>query len=61
MHTFRVFPNEALPEIVTYAKGNYIFTKSGKKILDTTAGGSCHAIIGWSEPQVITAIEQQLK
>lgn len=61
MHTFRVFPNEALPEIVTYAEGNYIFTKSGKKILDTTAGGSCHAIIGWSEPQVITAIEQQLK
>ena len=60
MNTFRVFPNENLPEIVDHAEGNYIYTKSGKKILDTTAGGSCHAIVGWSEPSVIAAIQKQL-
>lgn len=61
MNTFRVFPNDPLPEVVNFTDGNYIYTKSGRKILDTTAGGSCHAIVGWSHPSVIKAIQNQLK
>jgi adenosylmethionine-8-amino-7-oxononanoate aminotransferase len=60
MHTFRVFPNDPLPPVVVKADGNYIFTKDGRKILDTTAGGTCHAIVGWGHPKVVAAITDQL-
>jgi len=60
MHTFRVFPNDPLPPSVLKADGNYIYTKDGRKILDTTAGGSSHAILGWGQPSVVSAITEQL-
>ena len=60
MHTFRVFPNDPAPPSVAKAEGNYIYTKDGRKILDTTAGGTCHAIVGWGQPTVISAITEQL-
>jgi adenosylmethionine-8-amino-7-oxononanoate aminotransferase len=60
MHTFRVFPNDPLPPTVAKAEGNYIVTTGGRRILDTTAGGTCHAIVGWSEPTVVSAITEQL-
>ena len=31
---FRVFPNDPIPSYVDYAKGIYIYTKEGEKILD---------------------------
>lgn len=60
MHTFRVFPNDPLPPTVDFAEGNYIFTRDGRKILDTTGGGNSHAIVGWSHPRVISAMHTQL-
>lgn len=49
-----------MPPSVAKAEGNYIYTKDGRKILDTTAGGTCHAIVGWGQPTVISAITEQL-
>lgn len=60
MHTFRVFPNDPVPPTVAKAEGLYIYTKDGRKILDTTAGGTCHAVVGWGQPTVIAAITEQL-
>jgi adenosylmethionine-8-amino-7-oxononanoate aminotransferase len=60
MHTFRVLPNDPMPPSVAKAEGNYIFTKDGRKILDATAGGTCHAIVGWGQPTVVSAITEQL-
>lgn len=61
MHTFRVFPNDPLPPVVAKADGVYIYTQDGRKILDTTGGGTCHAIVGWSQPTVREAISRQLE
>ncbi|MBT4732197.1 aminotransferase class III-fold pyridoxal phosphate-dependent enzyme, partial [Candidatus Woesearchaeota archaeon] len=58
---FRVFPNDPTPPFVDYADGVYIFTKSGKKLLDTTAGGTSYSILGWNHSEVNSAIQDQLK
>ena len=60
MHTFRVFPNDPLPPSVERAEGIFIYTKDGRKILDTTGGGTNHAILGWAQPDVLGAIRRQL-
>ncbi len=60
MHTFRVFPNDPIPPTVVKAEGIYIHTKDGRRILDTTGGGTCHAIVGWSRPEVVAAVTEQL-
>jgi len=58
---FRVFPNYPTPPYVSHANSIYIYTKDGKKILDTTAGGTSYAILGWNHPEVNGAIEQQIR
>jgi len=58
---FRVFPNDPIPPFVNHADGVYIFTKSGKKLLDTTAGGTSYSILGWNHPEINSAINDQLK
>ncbi|MBT5400661.1 aminotransferase class III-fold pyridoxal phosphate-dependent enzyme [bacterium] len=58
---FRVFPNDPAPPFVDYADGVYVFTKSGKKLLDTTAGGTSYSILGWNHSEVNSAIQDQLK
>lgn len=58
---FRVFPNEPIPPIVDRAEGLYIYTKDGRKILDTSAGGTSYAVLGWNHPEVNAAIERQIK
>ncbi|MDD3465833.1 MAG: aminotransferase class III-fold pyridoxal phosphate-dependent enzyme [Campylobacterales bacterium] len=57
---FRVFPNEPIPPFVDYADGCYIYTKDGRKILDTSAGGTSYAVLGWNNPNVNEAIRKQL-
>jgi adenosylmethionine-8-amino-7-oxononanoate aminotransferase len=58
---FRVFPNDPIPPFVDRAEGLYVFTKDGRKILDTSGGGTSYAILGWCHPEVNSAIEKQLK
>ena len=58
---FRVFPNEPIPPFVERAEGSYIYTKDGRKILDTSGGGTSYAILGWSHPVVVAAIDKQAR
>lgn len=58
---FRVFPNDPTPDFVEKAEGCYVYTKKGEKILDTSAGGTSYAILGWNHPEINAAIEAQLK
>lgn len=57
---FRVFPNEPIPPFVDYADGCYIYTQDGRRILDTSAGGTSYAVLGWNNPNVNEAIRKQL-
>jgi len=58
---FRVFPNEPIPDFVNKADGVYIYTENGKKLLDTTAGGTTYSILGWNHQEINSAIKEQLK
>ena len=58
---FRVFLNDPVPPKVNYAEGANIFTADGKKILDTSGGGTSYAIIGWGNENVLDAINMQVK
>ena len=57
---FRVFPNEDIPPFVSHAEGLFIYTKDGHKFLDTTAGSTSYAILGWSHPTVLEAMRKQM-
>jgi len=57
---FRVFPNDPIPPMVERGEGVYVYTKDGRKILDTSGGGTSYCIVGWSHPSVIAAMEKQL-
>lgn len=59
-NVFRVFPNDPIPPAVDYAKGSYIYTKDGRKLLDTTAGGTSYSILGWNNDKINNAIIKQL-
>jgi adenosylmethionine-8-amino-7-oxononanoate aminotransferase len=58
---FRVFPNEPIPPFVEHAEGPYVYMKDGRKILDTSAGGTSYSILGWSHPVVQEAIYKQTR
>lgn len=58
---FRVFPHDPAYPVVDKAEGVYLHTQDGRKILDTTGGGTCYCIVGWSHPEVIKAIETQAR
>lgn len=54
------FPN-VTPPYVDKAEGAYLFLEGGKKLFDATAGYSACVSVGYSHPEVISAIEKQLK
>lgn len=58
---FRVFPNDPIPPFIDRGEGLYIYTKDGRKILDTSGGGTSFSILGWCHSEVNSAIEHQLK
>lgn len=58
---FRVFLNEPISPYVEFAKGSYIYTKNGKKLLDISAGGTSYAILGWQNHEVNKALHKQIE
>jgi adenosylmethionine-8-amino-7-oxononanoate aminotransferase len=56
--TLRCFDNK-IPTVLK-ADGIYIFTKKGK-VLDTTAGGTSYAVLGWNNKIVTKSLHNQLK
>ena len=57
---FRVFPNSPPAPIISKGDGVYLFTKDGRRLLDMTGGSTSYAILGWSHPEVISAMQKQL-
>ncbi len=56
----RVFPNEKVAPVVDHTDGLYIYTKQGKKLLDTTGGSTSHAVLGGNNRKIITAMQEQM-
>lgn len=46
-----------VPEIIDHAKGSYVYTESGKKILDFTSG-QMSSTIGHSHPDVVATLHE---
>ncbi|MFT8566203.1 MAG: aspartate aminotransferase family protein [Liquorilactobacillus satsumensis] len=46
-----------IPEIIDHANGSYIYTESGRKILDFTSG-QMSSTLGHSNPEVVQTIQQ---
>ena len=55
------FLNDPKPLEIINAEGINFFTEDGVKYLDFTAGFTSHAILGWSQNNVIEAITKQLQ
>jgi len=47
------------PEIIARAEGSFLFTESGRKILDFTSG-QMSAILGHSHPEIVATVRQQI-
>lgn len=60
-HLLYTFPNEPIPEAISYGNGYELFLENGEKYLDITSGFSGHAIIGWGNKDVINSITKQLQ
>lgn len=56
-HVGRYGVSEFVPEIIDRAKGSYVYTEDGRKILDFTSGQMC-STIGHSHPDVMAAIQE---
>jgi 2,2-dialkylglycine decarboxylase (pyruvate) len=46
------------PEVIVRAEGSYVFTESGRRILDFTSG-QMSAILGHSHPEIVATIQGQ--
>ncbi|HKT01182.1 MAG TPA: aspartate aminotransferase family protein [Rugosimonospora sp.] len=46
------------PEVIVRAEGSYVFTESGRRILDFTSG-QMSAILGHSHPDIVATIQRQ--
>ena len=56
-YTFRNWNN--IPLQIKSADGIYLYSK-GKKILDTTGGGTSFAVLGWNNKEINKTILEQL-
>ncbi len=60
-HVLSKFPNRESPRpYVTRAEGLYIHTEGGRRLLDASAGWSHYAVVGYSHPEVLEAMREQL-
>src|ERR1700754_3860387 len=47
------------PEVIVRAEGNYVFTESGRRILDFTSG-QMSAILGHAHPDIVATVRRQI-
>ncbi len=59
-HILRKFPNQPPGPKIVRADGIYLYTGDGRKMLDANAGGSSFAVLGFSHPQVLAAMREQM-
>jgi len=48
-----------VPEIIDRAEGSFVYTESGRKILDFTSG-QMSAILGHSHPEIVATVQRQV-
>ena len=48
-----------VPEIIERAEGSFVYTESGKKILDFTSG-QMSSILGHSHPDIVATVQRQV-
>ena len=51
-------PGRFTPEVITRAEGSYLWTESGRRILDFTSG-QMSAILGHSHPDIVATVQRQ--
>ena len=60
-HLLLKFPNQTAPRpYVARAEGRTIHTTDGRQILDGSSGWTHHAILGFSHPEVLAAMQEQM-
>ena len=47
------------PEIIDHARGSYVYTESGRAILDFTSG-QMSAILGHSHPDIVSTVRREI-
>jgi len=57
----RKFPNDTPRPYVERGEGLYIFLETGDKLFDMTGGWTAHNVLGYSDPDVLDAMTQQMK
>lgn len=57
----RKFPNDKIPPDIIKAKGVYYYLKDGTKLLDTTAGWTSYATLGFSNDRINAAMIKQME
>ena len=55
------FPGEPGNPYVERGEGVFIFTEDGRKILDATAGWCSQMVLGYNRPEVLDAMNDQMK
>jgi adenosylmethionine-8-amino-7-oxononanoate aminotransferase len=57
----RKFPTEDSPPTVLRGDGPYLELEDGRRVLDTTAGWTSYAVLGYRHPEVIDAMKRQME
>lgn len=55
------FPNDPPRPYVDRGEGIYIYLEDGTKLLDATSGWTSYAVLGYSHPVVLEAMQKQMK
>src|ERR1700712_2527572 len=48
-----------VPEIIDHAAGSFVYTESGRKILDFTSG-QMSSILGHSHPEIVATVQREI-
>ena len=59
MSILRTFPKAVDWPLVDRGRGSCLYLADGRVLLDFTGGGTEHAVLGWSHPEIVAAIQSQ--